>query len=363
MEAEYVFPAVKGCQAGTDFYVIQCPLKRVFKLFLFNEEELGAELRSQRRLNRSQIPEIARYLLKHKKDYVLSALTGCVDRDVQFVAVEAGARESQVGLLHVPMNARFLLNDGQHRRAAIEMALKEDPDIGDDTIAVVLFVDSGFKRSQQMFSTLSLHAARRGGTVDFFLWAHEDLSSLAKIVAERSLAFRDVVELEKSKLSPRSRKLFTLSAIHAASAALLQGFEGKPREERVNIAISFWDEVSKHIPEWQLIRQKKMTSGDVRRDFIHAHGIVLQALGNVGNALLKDYPDSWKDRLIPLGKIDWSRSNAMLWEGRALMGGKLSNTTRNVALTANLIKTLLNIPLTSEEQRIEAAYLQGKNAS
>ena len=58
------------------------------------------------------------------------------------------------------MKARFVINDGQHRRAAIEAALRENPDLGDETIAVVFFLDVGLKRCQQMFADLNRYAIR-----------------------------------------------------------------------------------------------------------------------------------------------------------------------------------------------------------
>jgi len=57
------------------------------------------------------------------------------------------------------MDARFMINDGQHRRAAFELALKEN-ELGYKTIAVVFFLDVGLKRSQQMFTDLNRYAAR-----------------------------------------------------------------------------------------------------------------------------------------------------------------------------------------------------------
>lgn len=38
----------------------------------------------------------------------------------------------------------------------------------------------------------------------------------------------------------------------------------------------------KHLPEWGYVRSSKMTAGDVRRDLLHSHAIVLQAPGVVG---------------------------------------------------------------------------------
>jgi len=54
-------------------------------------------------------------------------------------------------------------------------------------------------------------------------------------------------------------------------------------------------------------------------------------------------------------KINWSRSNAKVWEGRAMIGGKLSKVTTNITLTTNVIKKALGLPLEAEEQRIETA--------
>lgn len=105
-----------------------------------------------------------------------------------------------------------------------------------------------------------------------------------------------------------------------------------------------------------------MPASEVRESFIHSHGIALQALGKAGNALLKTWPSKWKSKLAALEKIDWSRSNARLWEGRALIGGKVSKVTSNVTLTTNVVKKALGLPLESEEARVEAA-MQRKNAA
>mgnify|MGYP001342641817 CR=1 FL=1 len=39
-EFEYVFPSIRGVQAGREYYVSMCPLRIIPKIFLFNEEEL-----------------------------------------------------------------------------------------------------------------------------------------------------------------------------------------------------------------------------------------------------------------------------------------------------------------------------------
>jgi DNA sulfur modification protein DndB len=261
------------------------------------------------------------------------------------------------------MRARFIINDGQHRRAAIEMAIKEEPALGDESIAVVFFLDRGLQRSQQMFSDLNRHAIRPSRSLGLLYDHRNDSSKIARLVALKSDAFRDLVEMERSTLSERSRKLFTLSAIYSADSALLDGEQFDDIDQAAKRCIDFWDEVARQMPEWGYVRNGKMSAGDVRRDLIHSHAIVLQALGIAGNQLLREEKSSWKEKLKALRNIDWSRSNAKLWEGRSMIGGRISKSSNNVTLTANVIKHRLGLNLGADEARAENAFKRGQRGS
>lgn len=360
---EYVFPAIKGVQAHREYYVSMCPMRLLPRLFLFNEEELVPELRAQRQLNRARLPELSRYITQNADDYVFSAITASIDAQVKFDQIATEGEASRIGMLHIPMEARFIINDGQHRRAAIEMALKDSPELGDETIAVVFFLDIGLKRCQQMFADLNRYAIRPSPSLGI-LYDHRDTTAqLAKSLIARSPAFRDVVEMEKTTLSPRSRRLFTLSAIYHATNDLLNGLTFSEPKEAAELALSFWEEVAKHMSEWERVRKGELTAGEVRTDFIHTHGVVLQSLARAGNTLIQQYPKNWSKRLLPLRDVDWRRSNTRLWEGRALLGGRVSKAQQNVLLTANVIKRQLNVDLTAEELKAENAFKRGRNGA
>ena len=96
-----------------------CPLRLLPKLFLYDEDELPAELRAQRPLNRSRIPGIARYILENREEYVFSSITASVDGAVSFQPVQP---ESDLGTLNISMTSKFIINDGQHRRVEINVA-------------------------------------------------------------------------------------------------------------------------------------------------------------------------------------------------------------------------------------------------
>ena len=239
-----------------------CPMRLIPRIFLFDEEELKPELRAQRTLNKQRVPEISRYILANPKGYTFSALTASVDGKVKFVPLGQADDDRNVGHLHIPMSARFVINDGQHRRAAIEAALIENPDLGDETISVVFFLDVGLKRCQQMFADLNRFAIRTTTSLGL-LYDHRDQDAhIAKGVTERVAVFNGLTETERSTISNRSLKLFTLSGVYHATQTLLQGHDLPSPEKQLETAIDFWSEVSKHIPDWQLARERKVSAAE-----------------------------------------------------------------------------------------------------
>ncbi|MCE4942948.1 DNA sulfur modification protein DndB [Streptomyces noursei] len=357
---EYTFPAIRGIQAGREYYVSMCPLRLIPKIFIFDEDELSPELRAQRILNKGRLPALTKYILDNPGDYVFSALTASVDGDVEFDHLGSDGNAFRTGQLRIPMDSRFLINDGQHRRAAIEHALKENPDIGNETIAVVFFHDAGLARSQQMFADLNRHAVRPARSIGV-LYDHRDSEAqVARTLASQCKVFKGYVEMEKSTLSARSRMMFTLSALYYGTQALLQGLEIKV-DAAAGLAQEYWEHIDTTLPEWEMVRKRELSAPEMRRDFIHSHGIALHALGRIGNSLLRESiaPSKWKRKLSPLKKVDWTRSNAD-WEGRAIVGGRVSKSHQNVALTVNYLRNHLRLGLSAEEQRVEDAYLRGE---
>jgi len=356
----FTFPAIRGIQAGREYYVSMCPLGLVPKIFTFDEEELGPELRAQRTLNKGRIPEISRYISENRDDYVFSAITASIDGEVKFSTLNEDPEALRNGLLKIDMSAKILINDGQHRRAAIEMALKEAPELSNETIAVVFFHDRGLSRSQQMFSDLNRHAIRPSRSLGLLYDHRNDMSKIAKLVALKSVAFKGLVEMEKSTLSERSRKLFTLSSIYTGCHALLDTQQLEDLDAASKLCINFWDEVAKYFPEWEMVKKNRLTAGEIRKDHIHSHGIAIQSIGIAGNLLLKENPKNWKQKISALKDIDWSRENTKIWEGRALVGGRVSKTSSNVTLTTNLIKQKLGLSLSPEEKHVAVNYYRLK---
>ncbi|WP_270666637.1 DNA sulfur modification protein DndB [Aeromonas sp. QDB59] len=346
----YAFPAVRGIQAGRPFYIATCPLRIIPKIFSFDEREVPPELRAQRSLNKSRIPEMVRYLLENPKDYVFSALTASIAVDVEF---DEHPNSNNLGILRIPMDAQILINDGQHRRKAIEEAMEERPELGQDNIPVLFFVDEGLQRSQQMFADLNKYAVKPSPSLGT-LYDHRDQSSgLARHLATTTEPFVGLTELEKSSISALSNKLFTLSSIKQATRALLgkgpkEGFS----DAEANLACSFWQGVYRNMPDWQMASRKEVSPAQLRQEYVHAHGVGLHALGMMGRSLICEHPETWQDDLAQLKNIDWRKTNPE-WLRRTMLHGKLSKSTTAIQLTCNALKHALNLSLTPEEKVLE----------
>jgi DNA sulfur modification protein DndB len=342
----YSFPAVRAIQAGKPFYIATCPLRIIPKIFIYDEEEVPVELRSQRTLNKSRIPEMTRYLLEAPKDYVFSALTASVGSKVEFVEAEGA---SNLGTLKVSMDTQILINDGQHRRAAIEEAIKENPELGQDNIAVLFFVDEGLKRSQQMFADLNKYAVRPSTSLGTLYDHRDQASELARYLSMNAKPFVGFTEFERATISVRSSKIFTLSGIKQATRALFgKGAKDGFTEEEKQLAVVFWVQLNDYMTEWQQVQSKKLSASEFRQEFITAHGIGLQALAIVGKEIQSLSEQERVIKFQKLAKINWLKSNPD-WSNRAMQHGRLSKAVSNIFLTAIEIKRQINLPISKED--------------
>ena len=116
-------------------------------------------------------------------------------------------------------------------------------------------------------------------------------------MVQRVAVFSDLTETERSTISNRSIKLFTLSGIYHATQALLAAQGDQPLETKLESAAAFWNEVAKHMADWRLAKERTVSAADLRRDYIHAHTLALAALARSGSQLLTQHPRDWRQKL------------------------------------------------------------------
>jgi DNA sulfur modification protein DndB len=96
-----------------------------------------------------------------------------------------------------------------------------------------------------------------------------------------------------------------------------------------------------------------MTASDVRDTSIAPSGVVMHAIGRVGNELLIRHRSDWKDYVSKLSSINWSRNNPE-WEGRVLIQDKISKSHTSILLASALIKQKIGLEADTAELSAEA---------
>jgi len=329
--ARFSFPAVKGIQATMEYYVTMVPLDCIPKLFTFSDENMSPEIRSQRILNKSRIPEMSNYILQNPTSYVFSALTASVDGELSF---ESSDKENNaLGILSISMSSKLIINDGQHRRAAIEAALKKNPNLKYEHISMVLYHDIGLKRSQQMFSDLNRFAIRPTQSLNILYDNRDYLSLIVKDVIDAIPEFNDLIDKEHTSIPNRSIALFTLSALYRGTSSLLKGLDLSTSEQR-SFATEYWRIVYNNMPEWKSVSTHKIKSSIIRKNSLSPLSITIKAIGEIGNELFCTDEKSVYNIIERLSLIDWQKSNPS-WNNGIIVNGsvQLSHATQQLMIT------------------------------
>jgi len=354
MNFSYRFPAVKGTQAGREYYISMVPLKLLSRLFPAEEEIVLPEHRAQRRINEARIPEIKRYILDNRDTYVFSALSASIDGEFTFTQLT----DADVGVLEVDMESVFLINDGQHRKAAIEAAMQEDPTLEKETISIVFFGDEGLTRSQQMFTDLNKHAVKTSNSLATLYDARDEIAVATKTVIDAIPFFKRFTDKERDILGKNSSNLFTLNMLYKANQKIMHN--DRCSEEDVGFLLLFWQLVADNILEWQEVLNKTLTKKALRENYIVALAITISAFGKLGRYFYDNRNMDMQEYLIRLQKIDWLRSNGA-WVGRTIReNGKVLNSEEAISLTCAWIKQQIGLPLSKEEKQKEQQLVERK---
>jgi DNA sulfur modification protein DndB len=324
------FPTMRARIGGRQYFATVMSLAEIPRLFKFTDwEDSTPELRAQRVLNKSRVPDIAKYILDNEDNYLFSSITASYKSDVKFMPMAEG---SEIGTLEMELeNIEFVINDGQHRCAAIAAAVKENPNIGKDKISVLLFEQENLERLQQMFSDLNRFAHKTSKSLDILYDHRDNLSALTMDLSEKIHVFVDMIDKERLTIPMRSPKLFTLATLYDATDELIgdkvDKKGSKQFDERLAVATEYWAEVSNLMEDWKRVKDGKLDAKALRQEKINTHAVVMRALGGLGRALLAEHPKDWKARLVGLKAIDW----------RKAVGNKVNPTWDNVCITAGSV--------------------------
>jgi DNA sulfur modification protein DndB len=345
------FAAIRGIQANRVYYTAMWSYGLMSKITIFDDPETDAFSTIQRKLNEGRIPEMKDYILKNRDTYVFSAITASIDKDVDFMPSSPG---SNTGILTIPMDAKFVVNDGQHRRKAIMEALREDPSLAEETISVVFFVNVGTKRSQQMFADLNGKGVKTGRAINALFNHRDHFDNITRELVRGSEVLRKSTDFQKTSLSRRSKHLFTYSGIGSAVSELMKGaVSTKDIHKDISTAREYFAAIISCFPQWEQVADDRLSAAEVREISLATSGVILHAFGRIGNELLTNHAEDWKSYVTKIRNVNFERAHPD-WVGRAIIQDKISKSSQSILTASAYIKRKIGLAPDNQELAAEA---------
>lgn len=338
-------PAMRGKMGSRTYYACTMPLNAVPNLFKFTDwSGFTPEDREQRILNTKRIPDLKSYILDNEDDYLFSAITASYKSAPDFEPLPGNA---SMGVLKLKLGDDLIINDGQHRCAGIAQAIKENPELGEDTICVLLFPYENKDRVQQMFSDLNRFVQKTAKSLDILYDKRDRLSAATLAFINQVPVFKELTEKDRASLDSKSPKLFTLAALYDANKELLKGKDPEDVTGNAAILVRFWTDVAKNMPDWEKVLNGHKLAVEFRAEKISAHSTVLRALGALGTEINEA---DWGKRMAQLKAIDWSKKNPE-WDNVCIVANSVVSNRQARAATRAFLKAKLDIPLTDTEHK------------
>ena len=343
------FDAVRGVQAGKEFYSAMVSFKTIAEHFKFDDPNMSPEQRAQRKIRPSRVPQLSNYIIQNHDNYVFSSITVSVGGRMTFHPTPGLGELGRTGTLIVSMDSPLLINDGQHRCAAIKEVYLKNIDFQNEKISVVFFLDKGLKRSQQMFADLNKHAVKPTKSLGL-LYDHRDTYArfIVNLVKDVDI-FRGRTEMERASISPRSKDFFTLNGIADATRYMLKLKTRSIPPEKQKLAIEFWETVCANMPDWQLLldRDSNITPTELRENYVHAYTNILNAIGIAGHVIVSHHTD-WKNMLKKLSTIPWERTDPV-WQGKVMTDHVMQKSKVGIKKAADYILQCCGSSITLDE--------------
>ena len=352
MAFNLTFPATRGIQAGRPFFTATIPFKVLARLFKSDEEEVPADLRAQRKLNEGRAQGICDYMITNPETFVIPAITVSCDQSMQFEKLHP---DYEVGLLRIPMDACLLVNDGQHRRMGIALALREDPSLADQAVSATIFYDQGLSASKQLFCDINNNACKPSGSISALYDLRNPFAGFVMSILNRLPKIKARLDMEAASPAKKSSHLWSLIAFHIFVGTLTKLNEkniGKIAnlDAKVDFVVDFCAKLDL-IPLWQSMLEGKMGAEEMRESFVVSHAVFLNALGVLGSYITD------LSQLDGLAEVDPSKGSPA-WQGRCVVMGKMNKTTSGVKSTAAVLMRLCGLPIPEDIKKVDALVLE-----
>jgi DNA sulfur modification protein DndB len=294
----------------------------------------NAEELINRPLMPQHVDEIAKYLLE-TENYILPSFIFNSKTPIKVFAFGTGA--VKFGYAVMPTNVELYVTDGQHRLKAIEKAIKERPELRNDSVTVLVVQEEDIDQIHQDFAD----CAKNKPIPPALLAAFDVSNVLAKLtrqIVKKTIIFEGRIDKISRTIGKDPNYMFTMNQLKIGMAEFLFGSSRKQviesrtsqqKDETIKLlekAEKFYMEFAGFNDTWKLLLQPKVDTANLdlyslRQQRIDFNTVGLQILSRVGHLIFfgKDFRDEQRQTLMAsLAQLDYRR-DAELWQNNVVI--------------------------------------------
>ena len=282
---ELLLPALRAQMGDWTYYITSMTLQelaqRVTTASAFHQSKRLDEL-----IQRSLSPragDIAKYLLSQPQRLFGTLVVGVYGGEPEWLEVEIreGARpwdegnerlDGAIGLLRLSGTEQLFALDGQHRLVGTERALKTDPSLGNEEVAVMFVGHStdqaGLERTRRLFSTLNRYAKPVSKRDIIALDEDDAVAIVTRRLVDSHRLFTDRISLGSTKAVPASDRVsFTsIVALYDCVGMIVKTHSAwKPKHKKIRPSDETLDQLARHCADyWNIV----MDEHQVLREYI-----------------------------------------------------------------------------------------------
>lgn len=295
----------------------------------YKKHKSNAEELINRPIMPQHVDEIAKYLLE-TENYILPPFIFNSSTPIKVFSFGTGA--VKFGYAVLPTNVELYVTDGQHRIKAIEKAIKERPELLNDSVTVLVVQEDDIDQIHQDFADCAKNKPIPPALLAAFDVSNV-LSKLTRKLARDLIIFDGRIDKISRTLGKDPKYLFTMNQLRIGIAEFLFGssrkqvIESRSSQQKGELTIlldkakSFYTEFAQINEAWKLLLQPASQSVNLdlynlRQERIDFNTVGLQVISRVGHLIFfnNQFTDEQHYVLIQsLANLDYKRTSP-LWE-------------------------------------------------
>lgn len=322
--------------------------------------DMTVDERMQREINGTRVAaELVPYIIKDP-DWFFGALIIVVYsgweeisfQDIQEVVKNDMAAYNDAlkgaGFLTLPDDKRLIALDGQHRLAALSMAIKgkngipgsveklsdslketlvPHPEIGNADVSIILIENRDTSVIRKIFNKVNRYAKQTSRSDNIITSEDDIVAVIARKLFNGSdgplkpINGKELVNWKSNTISQRSKQLTTLSALYTTTQTILSYYDldaksmitDETLSKGYDIMKTYWEQCLNHIDvfkDYVKCVEEDCSVEKIRKESLLLKPVTHMALANAMLSLLEHGVDYTK-MLDSLNKIDWSFDNSI----------------------------------------------------